>query len=689
MSRPERRRTVAGTRRHPFPGEDSAPAPAPCAGERRWAFAGARAAAPSWDLDIDTTLMRRLAANAADFPRQVAMREKDRGIWQELTWAEVLERVLRCAAGLQAQGLGPGEGVLVLGDNRPHLYMGMVAAGAVRACATPVFPDATPEEVLHVTRSVPIHTVLAEDQEQVDKALELRERGAALGRIVYDNPRGLAHYRAPGLSSWQSLQEAGAARLEADPSLREALIGLATPADPAVLIHSSGTTSKPKGIVLSHRNILAGVRNTFQGKGFGFGEEVLAYLPMAWIGDFAVTVGAGIALAFRINIPESPETVLHDLRETAPTFYLAAPRSWDNMLTTVQVRMEDSTPLKRWLYRVFMDTAVAAERRRLEGAEPSLGQRLLRPLGELLVMGPIKDQLGLSRLEHALTGGEAIGEDTFVFYRALGVRLRQLYGQTENSAFNAMQSPDEVRLHTVGRALPGVELRIDEDGAILLRAASVFSGYQANEAATREVLADDGWLRTGDAGYLEPDGQLVVLGRLSEVVHTARGERYIPNYIENRLKFSPYVRDVAVLGQGRDWLAAIVCIDRDTVGHWAELRGIAYMSYADLSQKPEVIALIADAIRRVNATLPEGLRLRRFASLHKEFDADDGEITRTRKLRRNVVEERYEPLIAALYDGRRSVVLKAQVTYETGATGTIERELTVAEVVDSDGLKWT
>lgn len=637
-----------------------------------------RPEAATWDLDPETTLVRLLANNARTHPDAVAFREKDRGIWQQLTWAQVHQAVMRLAAGLQASGLQPRQGVLVLGDNRPRLYMGMLAVGALGAYAMPVFPDATPEEILHVVSQLPVTYVLAEDQEQVDKALDLRERGAGLDHIVYDNPRGLARYTAPGLISWTAMEQLGADRLAQAPDLQERLAAQATPDGPAVFIHSSGTTGKPKGIVLSHRNALSGVRNAHRAGAFGFGESVLAYLPMAWVGDFATTVAAGVALRFTINIPEGAETVLHNLREIAPSFYLAAPRSWDNMLTTVQVRMEDSTPLKKALYNLFMQSAIAAERRKLAGEEPTTAQKLLRPMGEWLVMGPIKDQLGMSRLRNALTGGEAIGEDTFIFYRALGVKLRQLYGQTENSAFNAMQAPDEVRLHTVGRPLPGVEVKIAESGEILLRGSSVFAGYYNNEAATRETF-EDGWLRTGDAGYFEPDGQLVVLGRVSEVVHTAQGERYIPNYIENRLKFSPYVKDVAVLGKGRETLAAMLCIDKETVGHWAELRGISYISYADLSQKPEVLDLLAEAVRHVNATLPEPLKLRHMVSLHKEFDADDGEITRTRKLRRNVVEERYAPIIEAVYGGAKSVAVRAQVVYETGETGTIERELAIRE----------
>jgi long-chain acyl-CoA synthetase len=632
-----------------------------------------------WDFSSDTTLPRVLAANAKALGDTVALREKDRGIWQQTTWAEWLEQVLCCAAGLEALGFVAGDALLTVGDNRPHLYTGMLAAGALRGFAMPVYPDAAPDEVRHSIQASEVRFVLAEDQEQVDKILDLRESCPSIAHMVYDDPRGLGAYQAPGLLSWARLQELGAEALRRDPALRQALIERAAPDDPAAFIHSSGTTGRPKGVVLSQRNILSGVANAHRARAFDFGEEVLAYLPMAWVGDFAFTVGAGIALHFTINVPESPETVLHDLREIAPTFYLAAPRSWDNLLTMVQVRMEDSTRLKKALYDLFMQQAVARERALLDGRVPTTLQKLLRPLGEWLIYGPIKDQLGLTRVQHAFTGGEAIGEDTFVFYRALGVQLRQLYGQTESSAFNAMQEPGEVQLHTVGRPLPGVETRIADNGEILVRSGSVFRGYHRNEEATREAL-QDGWLHTGDAGYLEPDGHLVVLGRLSEVVHTAQGERYIPNYIENRLKFSPWIKDVAVLGKGRERLSAIVCIDKEPVGHWAELRGISYMSYADLSQKPEVIELVKAAVQRVNATLPEGLKLRHFVSLHKEFDADDGEITRTRKLRRNVVEERYAPIIEAIYAGQATVTMKAQIVYETGEVGVTERELRVVEV---------
>lgn len=632
----------------------------------------------AWNFETDTTLIRVLAQNAEVFPDRVAMREKDKGIWKQTTWQQLLEIVLCCAAGLEELDFKAGDVMLVLGDNRPRLYAGMLAAGALGGYAMPAFPDATLDEIRHFVHEAGARFALAEDQEQVDKILDLREQGATIEHIIYDDPRGLAAYANPGLISWDTLQAKGAELVIRNPNLRNELIARAQPEGPAVFVHSSGSTGKPKGVVLSHRNLLAGVRNAYRGGAFQFGESILAYLPMAWVGDFAVTMGAGIALHFTINIPERQETVLQNLREIAPTFYLAAPRSWDNLLTTIQVRMEDSSWLKRLVYKFFMALAISAEKRKLEGGQPTLKQWLLSPIGEWLVYGPIKDQFGLTRLRGAFTGGEAMGEDTFVFYRALGIKLRQLYGQTETSAYNAIQDLDEVRLHTVGRPLPGVDLRISDAGEILVRSGSVFSGYFKQDEATRESL-EDGWLHTGDAGYLEPDGHLVVLGRLSDVVHTAKGERYIPNYIENRLKFSPYIKDAAVLGSGRDTLSAIICIDKEAVGLWAELRGISYISYADLSQKPQVIALIAAAVKHVNSTLPHGLQLRKFVCLHKEFDADDGEITRTRKIRRNVVEERYKPIIDAVYGHQNTVLMKAKVSYESGEVGVIERTLSVQE----------
>ena len=627
----------------------------------------------------DDTIARLLMRNAVEFANDIAMREKDRGIWREVTWSAYAEEVLCCAAGFMALGVKPGDAVIILGDNRVRLYAGMTAMSMLRAYAMPAYPGATLDELKHFFEEARVVAALAEDQEQVDKILDLRDAGTSVASIVYDEVRGLNLYDAPGLQSWENLLEAGAKKLSADPDLRLRLIEGSKPEDPAVFMHSSGTTGKPKGIVLSQKNVLSGARNAYAGGAFDYGEDILGYLPLAWVGDFALTVAAAIAFRFTVNVPERQETVQRDMREVAPSLYLAAPRSWDHMLTTIQVGMENSTPLKKWLYHFFMDKAVEAERRKLSGAGGGSFEWLGRLVGEKVVFGPIKDQFGLTRLKRAFTGGEAIGEDTFIFYRALGINLRQLYGQTENSAFNAIQAPGEVKLHTVGKPLPGVEVKIAEDGEILMKADSVFKGYYKNEAASAEAL-QDGWLRSGDAGYLEKDGHLVVLGRVSEVVFTKSGERYVPNYLENRLKFSPYIKDAAVIGAGRNELTAMICIDAEAVGHWAEVNGVPYVSYADLSQRPEVAQLVREAFVRVNKAVTKGLRLHRYVSLHKEFDPDDGEITRTRKLRRKVVEERYNQVIEALYSGTSDVHVKAVVTYETGETGTVERTLLIREV---------
>ncbi len=624
------------------------------------------------------TLIAGLARNALRHGEDVAVRERDHGIWQEWTWREVLADVLALAAALQARGVGPGTAVTTIGDNRYRIYACMLAVMATRGFPVPVFPDVPPAELEHYTRHGAPDVAIAEDQEQVDKLLDLRERIGRPALIVYDDPRGMSAYRAPGLLSVDELLREGRERLQAEPGQAATLVGQAQPTDLAVLLHSSGTTGQPKGVPLTHANVVSGVGNAHRGGYFREHEEHYAYLPTAWVGDFVFTLGAGVLLRFTINIPERQETVLHDLREVEPTMYLAAPRAWDNMLTRIQVGMQESTPLKRRLYDHFMPRAIALERKRLAGQPITWGERLNRALAEILVCAPLKDWLGLARAQRAYTGGEAMGEDTFVFFRALGINLKQFYGQTETAALTTAQDDGSVKLHTVGRPMPGVELRLDDRGEIQVRSGSVFGGYYGDPQASAAAL-EDGWLHTGDAGYLEDDGSLVVLGRVSEVVRTAGGERYVPNYIENRIKFSPYVRNVAVIGAQRPHLAAIVCIDLEAVGHWAEQRSLSYTSYAELSQRPEVIALVGSVLRHVNSLLKPELSVRRFVNLHKDFDPDDGEITRTRKLRRNVIEERYATLIDALYGPAGTVDFEASITYESGETGVLRRTLTLMD----------
>lgn len=630
--------------------------------------------------DEPATLVEALARNAAVHPQRVAVRERERGIWVEHGWTALLADVLALAAGLQARGVEAGDAVMVIGDNRLRLYQAMLAAMVLRAFPAPVYPDVPPAELVHYSRLGRPRIAVVEDQEQVDKLLELRRLGDGEPRsIVYDDARGLRGYAQPGLLALEALVQQGRQQLQAQPERIAALLAQARPDDVAVLLHSSGTTGQPKGIPLRHSHLVGGVRNAAAAGYFQPHEDHYAYLPMAWVGDLVFTLGAGVLLAFTVHIPERQETVAHDLREVAPTMYLAAPRAWDHMLTRVQVGIAEASRAKRAMCNFFLDHAIALERRRLEGQPPSLRDRGLRQLGEWLVFAPIRDMLGLSRARRAYTGGEALGEDSFLAFRALGIRLRQFYGQTETAALTAAQGDGDVKLHTVGRAMPGVELRIAEDGEILVRSASVFAGYHDNPEASAAALRD-GWLATGDAGYLEPDGQLVVLGRVSEVMHTAGGERFVPNYIENRLKFSPYVRNAAVVGAGRTQLAALVCIDFDAVGHWAEQRGLAYTSYAELSQLPQVVALVAGVVAHVNRVLKPELALRRFVNLPKDFDPDDGEVTRTRKLRRAVIEERYAPVIAALYESAERMDFDTRITYENGQTGTLRRTLALQGV---------
>ncbi|MFA7438637.1 long-chain fatty acid--CoA ligase [Castellaniella sp.] len=631
---------------------------------------------PEWR-DTDH-LLALLAENARQYPDRVAVREYDHGIWQEYTWARYLQRVLEFAAGLEARGVGPGDVVLFVGDNRPALYFGMLGAIALRAIPSPAYPDQPPEGLAGQIRAEAIRHAVAEDQEQVDKLLYVQQHfDCAFDLILYDDPRGLKDHGR--VCACEAVTAQGAARLAAEPGLREQLLARSSVHDIAALLHSSGTTGAPKGIPLRHGHILHGVRNAAAAGYFIEGEEHMAYLPIAWVGDFIFSVGAAIALRFVINLPESRETVRRDLRQIAPTLYFCSPRTWSDMLTRIQVGIDESTGFKRALYRHFMPFAIALERRRLEGRRPTLPERIWRQVGDWLVYGPIKDHFGLARVQRPYTAGEAIGEEVFLFFRALGLDLRQFYGQTENCALAAAQPSGSVTLHTVGQPFPGVDMRIDEHGEILMRGDNVFDGYYRNPQATAEVLRD-GWLHTGDAGYFQEDGQLVVLGRVSEVVYTGQGERFIPTYIENRLQFSHYIQDACILGQGREHLAAIVCIDFRAVGHWAQENGVPYASYAELAQQPRVVELIAQVVEQTNRVLPGKLAIRRFVNLHKAFDADDGEVTRTRKLRRTVIDDKYRPIIDALYSDQARVEYEAAIVYETGDTGVLKRELALVTV---------
>lgn len=630
---------------------------------------------PHWQ-DNDN-LLTLLQHNAQHYPTQIAMRERDHGIWQEYSWQDYLQQVLGFAAGLEQLGVKKGDIVLILGDNRPALYFAMLGAIALCAIPSPAYPDTTPEELSGQIQREAIRFAVAEDQEQVDKLLnvvQLQGEKNLIQTIIYDDRRGLDQQAHALTQAFDDIVQQGLQRLQQEPNLQNELLSRPSIHDIAALLHSSGTTGVPKGIPLKHGHILYGVRNAANAGYFTEGEVHMAYLPIAWVGDFIFSIGAALALRFTVNIPERQETSQHDLREIAPTLYFCSPRAWSNMLTRIQVGIDESSPFKQKIYHHFMDFALQLERNRLNGKPPSLGQKLWYWVGSQLIYNPIKDRLGLSRVQRPYTAGEAIGEEVFLFFRALGLNLRQFYGQTENCALAAAQSADEVKLHAVGRPFPGVEIKINEDGEILMRGDNVFDGYYNKPEDTAETLRD-GWMHTGDAGYFEDDGQLVVLGRVSEVVYTAHNERFIPTYIENRLQFSHYIKDACILGKGREYLNAIICIDFQAVGHWATEHSVPYSSYAELSQHPKVYALIQEQIQKVNQLLPEPLRIRRFVNLHKEFDANDGEVTRTRKLRRNIIDQTYGAIIDAMYNNEDRIDFEAPIVYETGETGVLKRTL--------------
>lgn len=635
---------------------------------------------PHWE-DNDN-LLRILAQNAERYPHQVAMRERDHGIWQEYTWQEYLEQVLGFAAGLEQLGVKEDDLILILGDNRPALYFAMLGAIALRAVPSPAYPDTTPEELSGQIQSENIRFAVAEDQEQVDKLLHVAEQLGEknlIQTIIYDDRRGLDQQAHTLTMAFEDIVQAGQQRLVNEPNLKQELLARPSIHDVAALLHSSGTTGTPKGIPLKHGHILYGARNAANAGYFAEGEIHMAYLPIAWVGDFIFSVGAALALRFIVNIPERQETSQNDLREIAPTLYFCSPRAWSNMLTRIQVGIDESTPFKQKIYHHFMNFALRVEQARLDGKPPTTIQKLWYWVGSQLIYNPIKDRLGLSRVKRPYTAGEAIGEEVFLFFRALGLNLRQFYGQTENCALAAAQSANEVKLHAVGRPFPGVEIKINDDGEILMRGDNVFDGYYNKPEDTAETLRD-GWLHTGDAGYLEDDGQLVVLGRVSEVVYTSQKERFIPTYIENRLQFSHYIKDACILGKDRNHLNVIICIDFQAVGHWATEHSVPYSSYAELSQHPKTYAMIQDQIQKVNQLLPEPLRIQRFVNLHKEFDANDGEVTRTRKLRRNVIDQTYAAIIEAMYNNEDHIEFEAPIVYETGEKGVLKRTLRIHDI---------
>ena len=635
-------------------------------------------------LDSTTDTFPKLALhNAGRLSRKVAIREKHLGIWQSYTWSQYAEQARLIALGLAALGFARGDKTAVVGDNRPALYWAMLATQALGGIAVPLYQDSIEKEMEYIVDHAEARFAIVEDQEQVDKLLHVREQCPGLEYVIYDDPGGLRRYKDSCLLSLQELQERGRKFAEARPGYFEQEVARGAAEDTAVIAYTSGTTGQPKGAMLSHRNLIETARSAVSRERLDETEEVMAYLPMAWIGDHMFSFSQSMVAGFTTNCPESAETVLADLKEIGPTYFFAPPRIWENILTSVMIRVDDTARIKRGLVRFFLDLARRVERCRLGHRPVALRDRLLYPLGRLLVYGPLRDNLGMSRIRIAYTAGEAIGPELFEFYRSLGINVKQLYGMTESSALICIQQDGDVKLDTVGPPLPGVEVRVSPSGEVLYRSPGVFQGYYKNPEATRETLVE-GWVHSGDAGFFDKDGHLKIIDRARDVGRLAGGTIFAPKYLENKLKFSPYIKEAVCVGDGRPFVAALLNIDLVSVGNWAERRGLAYTSYTDLAQKPEVYELIRQEVVRVNRSLLEdealrGAQIRRFLLLHKELDPDDQEITRTRKVRRGFIGQKYAPLIEALYGAGDSVQVEAQVTYEDGRTATVRAAVRLGE----------
>ncbi|WP_311223037.1 MULTISPECIES: AMP-binding protein [unclassified Acidovorax] len=637
---------------------------------------------------MSTTFPQLLLRHAAERPSAAALREKEYGIWQTHTWADLAQLVATLAAGLHGAGLAHGEHLVVIGANRPRLYATMLAAQSLGAIPVPLYQDAVGAECVFPLNNAEVRFCIVEDQEQVDKLLEIREQCPAITHIFFDDPRGLRNYDEPGLQALDALVESGKALLARESGWFAQRVAATQAQDVAAMFFTSGTTGNPKGVVHTHATLLDRATAGAEFDRLTSSEEVLAYLPPAWIGQNIFSYAQWLACGYVVNCPESAATVTIDLKEVGPTYYFAPPRVFEGLLTSVMIRMEDAGALKRHLFHACMALARRVGPALQDGQSVGLLDRALYAAGNLLVYGPLRNTLGLSRVRVAYTAGEAIGPDLFTFYRSIGINLKQLYGSTETAVFVCLQPDNQARADTVGVPIRGVEIKVADNGEILVKSAGLLREYYKNPTATAEVLTEDGWYRTSDAGFLDAQGHLKIIDRIKDVGRLNGGANdgamFAPKYVENKLKFFPHIKEVVALGNGREKVCALINIDFDAVGNWAERRNLPYAGYTDLASKPEVYGLIRDCIEKVNADLATdellaGSQVSRFLVLHKELDADDGELTRTNKVRRGFIADKYGVLVDALYAGRTTQFIDTQVKFEDGRTGRVSADLALMD----------
>ena len=630
------------------------------------------------------TFPKLLLHNARMFPNKDAMREKEFGIWQSWTWQQVADEIERFSLGLKERGLQAGDKVLIIGANRPRMYWTMVAAQVLGAIPVPTYKDAVAEEMQYVIEHSEARFVIAEDQEQVDKVLEVRDRCPMVELVIYDDPRGMKMYDTSIAVDFEVVQQQGADLRAKEPNLFKELSANGKGEDISIILYTSGTTGKPKGVVLTYDNVLITAYQAALIDGLNENDEILCYLPIAWVGDH-IFVAQSYCMGFCVNCPESEETVMSDMREIGPTYYFAPPRVFETLLTNVQIRMEDAAPFKRKMYAYFMEVAKTVGIQKLEGKTIGLMDRMKYAMGDFMIYGPLKDALGLGRVRLAWTAGEAIGGEIFDFYRSLGINIKQLYGQTESSVFITAQPDGEVYPETVGRPVPGVELQIADDGEVLYRSPGAFHSYYKNPESTADTKTPEGWVHTGDAGFINADGHLRIIDRAKDVGKFNDGQLFAPKYIENKLKFFAHIQEAVTFGDGRDGCMAFINIDLGAVGNWAERNNVAYASYQELAAHPEVYEMVKGSVEQVNEALlgDEMLahsQISRFLILHKELDADDGELTRTKKVRRALINERYGVLIDALYNGAKQCFIETEIAFEDGRVSKISGDIKIVDV---------